>query len=198
MPRTIKSPVIREPPRRPAALRVLPHLLLIAALTLAASPSAVGHEPGEGTITKEGAIELGSAGSLNDSYHTLFLVMGLSMHAGDILAFSWLVNDGRGPPVFFDIHAHTQDAEWETFYNITAIGDTGTWTVPETENYMVLWRNDNDVAVNVTYSFDLYPAPAADYLPLILLGVAAGVFGFILYVGLRRRARAAEEPPGEE
>ncbi len=172
---------------------------VVSVLALAAAPNASGHGPEADTISKSGLLELGPAGSYNESFHALFSSMGLPMHSGETLRFSWRVNDGNGPPVFFDIHAHGGDSQWESFYSRTAVEDSGEWEVPGSDQYMVFWQNPNDVGVDLSYEFELFPESTAqgtaplDYFPLVLLAVAGGIFGLLMLQGIRKRPEASEE-----
>ena len=96
--------------------------------------------------------------------------MGFPVRAGDTLVYSWSVNNGSGPPVYFEIHGHPP-GRYDVFYNTTAISVNGTWTARVQEPYMVFWRNDQTVVVNVTYAFNLVPGQS-DIWPLYLAPLA--------------------------
>lgn len=156
---------------------------------------ASAHGPRSGDIDITGSFLLGPTGSTNDSFHTFLSSLGLPVEAGDTLDFAWNANGGFGPQIYFDIHAHTATSGFVRFYNVTAAEDSGEWTVPGSEKYMVSWENPNEVAVNVSYGFGLHhPDPAnQDYTPIVFLSSVGGIFVLLLWRGRRKRAAPAEE-----
>jgi len=118
--------------------------------------------------------------------------MGFPVRQGDTLVYTWSVNNGSGPPVYFEIHGHPP-GRYDVFYNTTSSAVSGVWTAAVQEPYMVYWRNDQPVRVNVTYAFNLLPAQL-DTWPLYLapLGIVL-VAGVGLFFKLReRRSRPPE------
>jgi hypothetical protein len=152
-------------------------VLVLALLVL--SGTAAAHVPGSPPISKEGSFELGRAGEANATYHVYLESLGLPPDSGDTLRISWSVNDGLGPAIDFDIHAH-RDATMDVVYRRSAIRVDDAWVVPGPSAYMVLWNNTAAEAVNVTYAFTLI-APV-DWTGLLVIPVVVGVTLFLLVV----------------
>ena len=79
------------------------------------------------------------------------------------------------------------------FYNTTSSSVSGAWTAPVQEPYMVYWRNDQPVRMNVTYAFNLVQAQS-DYWPLYLapLGIALVAAVGLFFKFRERRTRPPE------
>ena len=153
--------------------------LCLAAATLAA-PGVAANGGGSGILTGQGSFVLTPTGSLNYTLHAYLFDMGFPVRLGDTLVYSWSANNGSGPAVYFEIHGHPP-GRYDVFYNTTASSVSGAWTAQVEEPYMVFWRNDQPVRVNVTYAFNLVQGQS-DPWPLYLaplaiaLVAAAGVF----------------------
>ncbi len=164
-------------------------VLSLAASTFA-GPVVAGDGGGSGILTGQGSFVLTPVGSYNYSLHAYLSAMGFPVQAGDTLIYSWSANNGSGPPVYFEIHGHPP-GRYDVFYNTTASSVSGTWTARVQEPYMVFWRNDQPVRVNVTYAFNLVQAqsdPWPLYLaPLAIVAVAAG--GVLVILRERRTHR---------
>jgi len=154
--------------------RVRIRIGVLVALSLAtmatAGPMAAADGGGSGILTGQGSFVLTPLGTNNYSLHAYLADMGFPVRAGDTLVYSWSVNNGSGPPVYFEIHGHPP-GRYDVFYNTTAISVNGTWTARVQEPYMVFWRNDQTVVVNVTYAFNLVPGQS-DIWPLYLAPLA--------------------------
>jgi len=66
------------------------------------------------------------------------------------------VNNGSGPPVYFEIHGHPRDGI--DVYNTTRARVSGAWTAPVQERHMVYWRMINRPQVKFTFAFNLVQA----------------------------------------
>jgi len=165
--------------------------LSLAAATLAA-PRVVANGTGSGILTGQGSFVLTPTGSLNYTLHAYLADMGFPMRQGDTLVYSWSVNNGSGPPVYFEIHGHPP-GRYDVFFNTTSSSVSGAWTAPVQEPYMVYWRNDQTIRVNVTFAFNLVQAQS-DVWPLYLtpLGVALVALAGVLLKFRERRTRPPE------
>lgn len=161
-------------------------LLLVFAASMA--PMAAGHGAGSGVVSARGSFLLDIPGTQNDTVHTFLSDFGLPIGPGDRLAFSWKANNGSGPPVYFEIHAHPAAVGYIVLYNTTARSDSGTWTVPGSDPYMVYWQNPNQGVANVSYAFDLFPPPP-DLWPLVLMPITLAVIALAWLVARRRGRR---------
>src|SRR5256885_3872257 len=140
----------------PARIRMgLPIAFFLAsALTLA--PIAAGDGTGSGITTSKGSYLLTPVGTAYEFLHAYLSDLGVQVSPGDTLIFSWQANNGTGPPIYFEIHAHPYGA-YIQYYNTTSssVGN-GTFTAHEPYSYMVFWKNlSNTTRVNLTYSFVL-------------------------------------------
>ena len=144
-----------------------------------------GGSGGSGVVTAMGSFTLKPAGSQNDSFHAFLSSLRLPIGPGDILLYSWTANDGRGPPVYFEIHAHPATAGYVRFYNATSSYDRGSWSVPGSDTYMVYWKNPNAIVANVSYTFDLIPPPP-EIWPLFLFPIAMGAIPLVWWLATRK------------
>ncbi len=165
-------------------------LLLAAAAVL--SPVAKGHGAGSGVVSARGSFLLTPAGTVNDTVHAFLSDFGLPIGPGDRLSFTWQANNGSGPPVYFEIHAHPAAAGYVQLYNATARSGSETLSLPGSDPYMVYWQNPNEVAVNVTYALDLFPPPA-DLWPLALMPITLVVIAVVWLIA-RRKGRRTSPP----
>src|SRR5881296_4407572 len=176
--------------------RVRIRIGVLVALSLAtmatAGPMAAADGGGSGILTGQGSFVLTPLGTNNYSLHAYLADMGFPVRAGDTLVYSWSVNNGSGPPVYFEIHGHPP-GRYDVFYNTTSSSVSGAWTAPVQEPYMVLWRNDQPVRVNVTFAFNLVQAQS-DVWPLYLtpLGVALVALAGVFLKFRERRTRPPE------
>jgi hypothetical protein len=147
--------------------RLLAIVLFISAFAVAPIVGADG--TGSGISNATGYYLLRPAGTINYTLHAYLADLGLPVSRGDTLIYSWRANNGSGPPIYFEIHAHPITGGYFAFYNTTADSVTNrTWTAPRTDRFMVLWQNpSNRTTVNLTYSFVLILAPS-DYWPLYI------------------------------
>jgi hypothetical protein len=120
--------------------------------------------------------------------------LGLPVNVGDTLLFTWKANNGSGPSLYFEIHAHPTLYEYIPYYNTTssAVVD-GAWTAPLQYPYMIYWKNlSNTTAVNLTYSFVLI-AGQPNYWPLYIAPVGMALVGAagvaLVVLGRRKRSR---------
>jgi hypothetical protein len=110
--------------------------------------------------------------------------MGFPIGAGDTFEISWSVNNGSGPPVYFEIHTHENG--WTRYYRTTAAQLDISWVVPQTalpanESFMINWVNNLPVNVSVTYNI-VDKAPL-DIAPIAILPIAIGLaFGWFLWL----------------
>jgi len=163
----------------------------LAAATLA-SPGVAADGVGSGVLTGQGSFVLTPNGSSNYTLHAYLSDMGFPVLVGDTLVYSWNVDNASRPPVYFEIHGHPPGS-YHVFYNTTANSVSGTWTARIQEPYMVFWRNDHPVRVNVTYAFNLVQGQS-DAWPLYLAPVAVGAVAAV-GVLLRIRERRIRPPP---
>ena len=165
--------------------------LSLAAATLAA-PGVAANGTGSGILTGQGSFVLTPTGTLNYTLHAYLADMGFPVRQGDTLVYTWSVNNGSGPPVYFEIHGHPP-GRYDVFYNTTSSAVSGVWTAAVQEPYMVYWRNDQPVRVNVTYAFNLLPAQL-DTWPLYLapLGIVLVAAVGLFFKFRERRARPPE------
>lgn len=163
-------------------------VLLLCGSVLA--PLAAAHAPGSGTVSTSGSFVLTPGYTLNSSFHAYLSTLGLPIGPGDVLVWSWSANAARGPPIYFEIHAHPGSVGYVQYYNITADKANNSWSVPGSDAYMVLWTNPNTVTENVTYTFQLIPPPL-ELWPLYLLLVAPLVMvGALVWYARRRQKRS--------
>lgn len=182
---------------RPAVLVVG----LLLALALASSgPSARSHAPGSPPITASGSFELQPDGTPDATYHAYLSDLGVPPDPGDTLRFSWSANNGLGPAVYFEIHAHPDAASWVTHYDVTAVRIDDSWNVPESSGLMVLWSNPNDEVMNVTYAFSLLAPP--DLTVLLVFPAAIAVIAVLFWIHRRQdrgpRGREREDTSQED
>ncbi len=85
-------------------LGLLAVVLLTSAFAIA--PSIAGDGTGSGISNAYGYYRLTPAGTYNYSLHAYLADLGLPVARGDTLIYSWLANNGSGPPIYFEIHAH--------------------------------------------------------------------------------------------
>jgi len=176
--------------RCPVRIRIGVLVALSLATATLAGPAVAGDGGGSGILTGQGSFILTPVGSYNYSLHAYLSAMGFPVQPGDTLIYSWSVNNGSGPPVYFEIHGHPP-GRYDVFYNTTASSVNGTFTARLQEPYMVFWRNDQTVRLNVTYAFNLVPGQSPLWplylAPLAIAGVAAG--GAIVILRDRRTRR---------
>ena|SRR5436190_10063240 len=139
-------------------------------------PAVSAHGSG-GPTTKSGSFVLGQYGSTTAFADQAFASLGFSVAQGDVFQFTWTADDGNGLSVYFEIHRHVPT--YVDYYNISAPKDSGSWSVPGSDAYMVFWRNYNLESKSISYSYVVNHGP--DYLleggvALIVVGVAAGTF----------------------
>ena len=166
--------------------------LLWLVIASAVAPSVAGDGTGSGISNARGYYLLTPAGTNNYSLHAYLADLGIPVARGDTLIYSWLANNRSGPAIYFEIHAHPVTGGYFAFYNTTATSvSNGTWTAPQTDRYMVYWKNpSNRTTVNLTYSFILLLAQS-DFWPLYIapLAVAAVATVSVLAHFLAKRKR---------
>lgn len=170
-------------------MRLLAIGTFLAALALLFAPAASAHGSSSGAISSAGSFLLTASGFSNDTFHAFLSSLALPIGPGDTLQFSWSANNGSGPAVLFEIHAHPASVGYVRFYNSTASFDSGSWSVPGSDPYMVYWENPDNVSVSVSYRFTLFPPP--DFVPLIAFPIAVGVAIWLI----ARRARGRGRKP---
>lgn len=172
--------------------RLAPLALALALAAAAALPEAAAHTPGAAPVDRQGSFTLAPYGQPNSSLHVNLADLGLPINAGDTLEMNWSVNNGSGPAIAFEIHAHSAAAGSTRYYNATAASLSDSWRVPDNSGFMVSFENPWSFSVNVTYDFILFAPPPDFSLLLFLFPATAGVaLGWFFYV---RAARS--EPPG--
>jgi len=167
--------------------------LLLFAASCALLPSTVGDGTGSGISNAAGSYLLTPAGTNNYTLHAYLADLGLPIYRGDTLIYSWRANNGSGPPIYFEIHAHPITGGYFKYYNATAISiSNGTWTAQTTDRYMVYWVNlSNTTRVNLTYSFVLLVAQP-DAWPLYIV---PAVIVLVAIAGVAAHVRARKRPP---
>jgi len=150
--------------------------VLVLSIAMSLTPPASAHT--SGTITRQGSFSLTPAGTANETFHALLSTLGFPIGPGDTLRFSWFVNGGGGPPVYFEIHAHPQTSGYVRYYSVTAATDTDSWSIPGSDAYMVLWANTHNSTIAVSYAIDLIPP--LDLTPLIIIPVVVGIVLILL------------------
>lgn len=175
--------------------------LVVAALALllaaaVAAPPASAHTPGAPPVGAAGSFTLTPAGTNNSNLHDFLSAFQLPISVGDTLQFSWLVDNGSGPWIDFEIHSHGGVQGYVRYYNATAASDNDTFVIPQDTSLMVWFSNPWNLTLNVTYSFVLF-APPPDVSPYILL-MAVTIGAAIGWMWWVRAGGGAEESPGEE
>lgn len=176
--------------RRPLA----PFALALALAAAAVLPPALAHTPRAAPVGRQGSFMLGPSGEADSILDVNLTDLGLPVSAGDTLRMNWSVNNGSGPAIAFEIHAHSGASGSTRYYNATAASLSDSWRVPDNSSFMASFENPWSFSVNVTYDFVLF-APAPDFsLLLFLFPATAGVaLGWFFYV---RAARS--EPPAKD
>jgi len=170
-------------------------LLVLLLVLLAASARIVAPDgTGSGISNARGYYVLGKAGEAKDFLHAYLSDLGLPVNTGDTLLYSWEANNGTGPPLYFEIHAHPSLYQYVPYYNTTSRGvNNNTWTAPIQSPFMVYFKNlVNTTTVNLTYSFVLLLGQP-NYWPLYvapfgMLAVGAAS-AFVLFLTRRKRSR---------
>ena len=158
-------------------------------VSLALAPGVLGQNHGG---SARGSFSLEPTGYSGDT--AVFAFEGWNLlAAGDTVDYYWSVNGGVGPAVDFNIHIHSLPTH-PSVYNTTAARDERTWTVPESDEYGVQWRNPNDRTVNVTYSFNAVPSQNLLLVFVTLVFVILAV-GTVIAVRWAARGDKAEKPP---
>jgi hypothetical protein len=162
-------------------------IFLMFASASALVSRVAGDGTGSGITNSAGSYLLTPAGTL----HAYLADLGLPMGKADTLIYSWRANNGSGPPVYFEIHAHPVTGGYFAYANTTAASvNSSTWTAPHPDRYMVYWVNlNNRTSVYLTYSFLLiFAQPDQWALYVIPLGAAAvGAVAVVTHVLARRR-----------
>lgn len=180
-------------PSRPRVFIACAALVLVA-LPAAAAPGSA-HGVGAAALLANGNFTLAPQGELNSTLHAYLAALGLPTSPGDILQYSWSVNNGSGAPIEFDIHTHAGLTGYTVYYHAVNSSLNGTWKVPDivpaNTSFMVYFVNPWKFSLYLNYSFILFPPPADLTLVLFLFPATAGVaIGWFLFV----RAGA---PPGD-
>jgi hypothetical protein len=187
----------RPPTRGWRQTRPWSQAIALSLLVTMVMPTAAAHGSGSQAIGARGSFLLTPAGTSNNTLHVYLTDFGLPIDQGDTLRFSWASENGSGPPIYFELHSHPQTA-FVILYQQEAPRDNGTWTVPKTEPYMVFWLNRNNVSVNVTYSFTLFPPPPSLALLILFFALSSAPFTLIAIAAVwwfaRRRRRQAAPP----
>jgi hypothetical protein len=162
-------------------------LVLISATARIVAPDGTG----SGISNARGYFLMSNTTAPNFFLHAYLSDLGLPVNVGDTLLFSWRANNGSGPALYFEIHAHPSVAAYIPYYNTTSSGvENRTWTAPLQYPYMIYWKNlSNKTAVNLTYSFVLVLGQP-NYWPLYVapIGMAAvGAAGAAAVVLARRK-----------
>jgi len=150
-------------------------IVLFLALVLAVAPIAAGDGTGSGISTSKGYYLLTPVGTAYEFLHAYLSDLGVQVSPGDTLIFSWQANNGSGPPIYFEIHAHPY-GPYILYYNTTSssVGN-GTFTARDPYSYMVFWKNlSNTTRVNLTYSFVLLSSQPSLW-PLYVVPVGIGL-----------------------
>lgn len=165
-------------------------IVLLLVLVSATAPIVAPDGTGSGISNARGYFLLSPAGSLKDYLHAYLSDMGLPVNVGDTVLFTYRANNGSGPAIYFEIHAHPTLYTYIPYYNTTSREvDNHTWTVPSQSLYMVYFKNLVNATVNVTYSFTLILGQP-NYWPLYVAPVgmlAVGVAGAVAVVIARRK-----------
>ena len=174
-------------------------ILFFLAIATAIAPAAEGHGGGSAVISARGSFLLSPAGALNDTFHAFLSDIGLPIGAGDVLRFSWRSNNGSGPQIYFEIHAHPATAGYVQYYNTTARSANGTWSVPGQEPYMVYWQNPNPDLANVSYEFADIPPPIDLWIAVLVSLTPAMMVPAVIVVAWwrARRKKRRTRPPRE-
>jgi len=162
------------------------------ALALTLAPIAAGDGTGSGISTSKGYYLLTPVGTASDFLHAYLSDLGLQVNPGDTLIFSWWANNGSGPSIYFEIHAHPYGPYIQYFNTTSTSVSNGTWTAREAYSYMVFWKNlSNTTRVNLTYSLVLLLAQPSLW-PLYIAPVGMGLVGAAAVAAhvLARRSRA--------
>lgn len=161
--------------------------LALALVIFLASGGAITHAPGSPPITQSGFVLLSPKGQGDSTYEASMVGLGVPPGPGDTLRFSWSVNAGQGPEIYFEIHSHPNASGFIRHYNTHADLAEDSWAIPSADGYMVLWDNPNSASVNVTYTFQLFAPP--DLTVLAVFPVILAVIILLLWISRRR-------PPG--
>jgi hypothetical protein len=168
-------------------------LVLLLVLLSATAPIAAPDGTGSGISNTRGYYLLSNTTKATFYLHAYLSDLGLPMNVGDTLLFTWRANNGSGPALYFEIHAHPSIEMYIPYYNTTSSGvENRSWTANVQYPYMLYWKNlSNSTSVNLTYSLILILGQP-NYWPLYVVPVgmaAVGAAGFIAVV-LARRKRA--------
>ena len=164
--------------------------LALASVSTIASVVAGDGSP-SGITNANGYYLLTPAGTFNYTLHAYLADLGLPVSKGDTLIYSWRANNGSGPPIYFEIHAHPITGGYFAYYNTTATSiNSGSWTAPKQDRYMVYWVNlNNRTTVNLTYSFVLIFAQTDLWVlyiaPFAMAGI--GAVAVVAHILARRR-----------
>jgi hypothetical protein len=166
-------------------------LVLLLVLMSATARIVAPDGTGSGISNARGYFLMSPAGTLKDYLHAYLSDLGLPVTVGDTLLFTWRANNGTGPALYFEIHAHPSIATYIPYYNTTSSGvENRTWIAPIQYPYMIYWKNlSNTTAVNLTYSFVLVLGQP-NYWPLYVAPVgmvAVGVAGAVAVLVARRK-----------
>lgn len=173
-------------------MRVLAGAAVFLVLLFLVPAGAKAHGAGTGPVAAEGDFVLSAAGSTGDSFRTAIAEMGLEAHTGATLRYFWSANNGSGAPVYFEIHDHAPPSGYHRHHSFTGLDERGEWTVPGSEEYLVLWQNMAAEPSFVSYSFSLLPAPP-DFLPTLITVAAVGGFLAVLWLIWRGKGERPEE-----
>jgi hypothetical protein len=166
-------------------------LVLLLVLLSATAPIVAPDGTGSGISNARGYFLLSPAGTLKDYLHAYLSDLGLPVSVGDTLLFTWRANNGSGPALYFEIHAHPSVSTYIPYYNTTSIAvENRTWIASVQYPYMIYWKNlSNTTAVNLSYSFVLVLGQP-NYWPLYVapVGMAlVGVAGAVTVLVARRK-----------
>jgi hypothetical protein len=156
-------------------------LLMLTLATVA--QGAAAHTPGAPPAGANGVFVLTPEGTNNSTVHDFLSAFGLPISTGDKFQFAFTVDNGSGPPVYFEIHSHGGVQGYVKYYNRTATNLNDSWVVPQDTSIMIWFANVRNVTLSVAYDFVLY-APLPDITPYLLLmaGAIGGAVAWMWWV----------------
>lgn len=177
-----------------ARIRIGLPLVFFLSFALTAAPIVAADGTGSGISTSIGTYLLTPVGSAHEFLHAYLSDLGLLINPGDTLIFSWQANNGSGPSIYFEIHAHPYGPYIEYYKTTSASVSNATFTAHDPYSYMIFWKNlSNTTQVNLTYSLVLLLAQPSLW-PLYIAPVGMALVGAAA-VAVHLRSRRNRDRP---
>ena len=177
-----------------ARIRIGLPLVFFLSFALTAAPTVAADGTGSGISTSIGTYLLTPVGSAHEFLHAYLADLGLLINPGDTLIFSWQANNGSGPSIYFEIHAHPYGPYIEYYHTTSVSVSNASFTAHDPYSYMVFWKNlSNTTQVNLTYSLVLLLAQPSLW-PLYIAPVGMALVGAAA-VAVHLRSRRNRDRP---